>query len=325
LKPVEIAAREINATGGAEGFPIELVEADDQCEPGFALRIANQQVERSRPKFVIGPTCPSAAMATAPIYAKAGVIQFLPTVPVSLIGYVPGQPHNAFSMIASDEQEARALGSYLKRAHAGKKLTVVYTDAFYRRGIVELVKEALPDEMKESARFVPLLDISGVYDRVADKIRRDRPDIVYMALDHWPLVQLVEKLRKRGLDAILMGGQRVLSYNFWLKGRNIAEGIHVIVPVGSPATPELRKTIDVLKRSGVIADLVALNSYASVQILAEAVRRAGGGEPSRVARLLRSEEFQAAVGPVSFDQLGRRRDLQFSVLVWHDGRPQRLE
>jgi len=234
-------------------------------------------------------------------------------------------PDNIFSMVATNEQEAQALGAYIAREQRGKKLTVVYTDAFYRRGIVQMVKDALPAETKASARFEPLLDITGIYDRLADQLQRDPPDVIYMALDHVPLVELVAKLRKRAVKALLIGGQHMLSHNFWLEAHSAAEGIHIIAPIGSPTTPELRKTIDLLRQAGVIPDLVALNSYATVQVWAEAVRRAGGGDPRKVIEALRSGEFQTAVGPAAFDQRGNRRDLRYSILTWQDGRPRRVE
>ena len=325
VKPVEIGVRELNAAGGLMGTPVALAVADDRCEPGHAIDVANRQVELNKINFVIGPICPAAAMAAAPIYAKAGVIEFLPTMTVTMAGLTGPNPDNIFSMVASEEQEARALGAYLAREQKGKKLTVVYTDAFYRRGIVERVKDALPAEMKTSARFEPLLDISGIYDRLADQLQRDPPDVIYMALDHAPLVELIGKLRKRAMKSLLIGGQYMLSYNFWLGARNVAEGIHIIAPIGSPTTPELPKTIDLLRAAGVIPDLVALNSFATVQVWAEAVRRAGGGDARKVIEALRSGEFQTAVGTVAFDQQGNRRDISYSVLTWQDGLPRRVE
>jgi branched-chain amino acid transport system substrate-binding protein len=325
VKPVEIGIRDLNAAGGLIGIPVELTVADDQCDPGRAINVANRQVEQDKINFVIGPTCPDSAKAAAPIYTKASVVQFLPTVTVTMVGVMRPNPDNIFSLLATDEQEAQALGAYLAREQKGKKLTVVYTDAFYRRGIIEIVKSALPAEMKASARFEPLLDITGIYDRLADKLQREPPDVIYMALDHAPLVELLSKLRKRAVKALLIGGQRMLSYNFWLEARSAAEGIHIIAPIGSPTTPELRKTVDLLRGVGVIPDLVALNSYSTVQVWTEAVRRAGGGDPRKVIKALRSGEFQTAVGPVTFDQLGNRRDMRFSVLTWQDGRPRRIE
>jgi branched-chain amino acid transport system substrate-binding protein len=325
VKPVEIAVHELNAAGGLMGIPVDLAVADDQCDPGFAIDVANRQVERDKINFVIGPTCPGAAMAAAPIYAKAGVIQFLPTMTVTMVGDLRPNPDNIFSMVATDEQEAQALGAYLAREQKGKKLTVVYTDAFYKRGIVQMMEAALSAEMKASARFEPLLDITGIYDRLADKLQREPPDVIYLALDHAPLVELVAKLRTRAVKALLIGGQHMLSYNFWLEARGAAEGIHIIAPIGLPTTPELPKTIGLLRQAGVIPDLVALNSYATVQTWAEAVRRAGGGDARKVIEALRSGEFQTAVGLVAFDQQGNRRDLRYSILTWQDGRPRPVE
>ena len=208
----------------------------------------------------------------------------------------------------------------------GKKLTVVYTDAFYRRGIVQMVKDALPDEMKASARFEPLLDITGIYDRLADKLQRDPPDVIYMALDHAPLVELVAKLRKRAVKALLIGGQHMLSHNFWLEARSASPRVFISsLPSDRRPLQNFAKRSICFRQAGVIPDLVALNSYATVQVWAEAVRRAGGGDPRKVIEALRSGEFQTAVGPVAFDQRGDRRDLRYSILTWQDGRPRRVE
>ena len=330
VKPVEIAVRELNAAGGLMGMPVELAIADDRCEPGPAINVANRQVEqrqaeRDKINFVIGPICPAAAMAAAPIYAKAGVIQFLPTMTVATLGVLRPSPDTIFSMVATDEQEAHALAAYLAQQQKGKRLTVVYTDSPFWRAIIQMVRAALPAEMRASARFEPLIDITGIYDRLAEQMQRDPPDVIYLALDYAPLVELVGRLRQRAVKALLIGGQRALSYNFWREARSVAEGIHIIAPIGLPTTPELPRTIDVFRQAGVVPDLVALNSYATVQTWAEAVRRAGGGDPKKVIEALRSGNFQTAVGPVAFDQQGNRRDMPYTVLTWQDGQPRNVE
>jgi branched-chain amino acid transport system substrate-binding protein len=325
VKSVEIGIRELNAAGGLMGMPVELAIADDRCDPGLAITVANRQVEQDKINFVIGPICPGAAMAAAPIYAKAGVIQFLPTVTVATVGVLRPTPDNIFSMVATNEQEAQALATYLAKQQKGKKLTLVYTDSFAWREIAQMVRSALPADVRASARFEPLIDITGIYDRLAEQLQRDPPDVIYLALDHAPLVELVRQLRQRAVKAVLIGGQRMLSYNFWLEARSAAEGIHVIAPIGSPTTPELPRTINLFRRAGVIPDLVALNSYATVQTWAEAVRRAGDGDPKKVIEALRSSEFQTVVGSVAFDQHGSRRDMGYSAMAWQDGQPRKVE
>jgi len=306
-------------------MPVELAIADDRCEPGPAINVANRQVERDKINFVIGPICPAAAMAAAPIYSKAGVIQFLPTMTVATVGVLRPSPNTIFSMVATDEQEAQALAAYLAQQQKGKKLTVVYTDSSAWREVVKMVRAALPADMKASARFEPLIDVTGIYDRLAEQVQREQPDVIYLALDHAPLVELVGKLRQRAVKTLLVGGQRMLSYNFWLEARSVAEGIQIIAPIGTPTIPELPKTINVFRQAGVIPDLVALNSYATFQTWAEAVRRAGGGDTRKVIEALRSGDFQTAVGPVAFDQQGNRRDMRYTVLTWQDGQPRKVE
>jgi len=318
IKPAEIAIRELNAAGGLLGVPVELVIGDDRCDPGGSVGVATRHVEQDKISFVIGPICPAAAMAAAPIYAKAGVIEFVPTV--TMVGLTQRYPDNIFRMVATDQQEAQALAAYLARERKGKKLTVVYTDVFYRRMVANMVEAALPPESKASVRLEPLLDVSGAYDRLADKLRRDPPDVIYMALDSRPVVEFVGKLRERGVKSFLIGGQHLLSQSFWSAARKAAEGIHVIAPIQSLASSEFRKAVDLLRLADVVPDLVALNSYAAVQVWAEAVRRAGGGDPKKVIQALRSGEFPSAIGPVAFDQRGDRREICYSLLTWQGGR-----
>ena len=317
LKPAEIAVRELNAGGGIMGIAVELVVGDDRCDPGLAVSVAKRQVEVDKISVVVGPVCPAAADSTASIYSAAGVIQFLPTVPT--VGSTRQNLDQMFRMVATDEQEAQALGAYLGREHRGKKLVVVYTDAFYRRAIANLVKAALPADMKTAAQFEPLMDATGMYDRSVDRLQRNPPDIIYLALDNAMVLEFVGKLRKRGVKSFLIGGQRLYSQDLLSAAGEAAERIHVIAPIGSLTNPELLKAVDLLKQADVSPDLVALNTYAAIQAWAEAVRRAGTGNRQKVVEMLRSGEFQTAVGVLAFDQQGARRDISYSTLTWQGG------
>jgi branched-chain amino acid transport system substrate-binding protein len=165
-----------------------------------------------------------------------------------------------------------------------------------------------------------VLSSSGAYDQLADQLTRDQPDIIYLAVDNDMIVELVSKLRTRGVTGLLISGQRLLSQAFWSTANKAAEGIYMIAPVDSPASLEFRKTIDQLAQAKIVPDLVALNSYATVQTWAEAVRRAGSGDPTKVVDALRTGEFQTAIGLVAFDKQGERRGVGYSVLTWDGGR-----
>ena len=318
VKSVEVAVRELNAAGGLMGIPVNLIVDDDRCDPGLAATVAKRQIEKEKISAAIGPVCPPAASAAARIYAEAGVLQLLPTVP--MLESMRQSSEKIFRLVVTDEQEAHALGAYLASEQKGKKVTIVYRNAFYRREMIEDIKSALPADMKETAQFKPVLSSSGAYDQLADQLTRDQPDIIYLAIDNDMIVELVGKLRTRGVTGLLIGGQRLLSQAFWSTANKAAEGIYMIAPVDSPASLEFRKTIDQLAQANIVPDLVALNSYATVQTWAEAVRRAGSGDPTKVVDALRTGEFQTAIGLVAFDKQGERRGVGYSVLTWDGGR-----
>ena len=318
VKSVEVAVRELNAAGGLMGIPVNLIVDDDRCDPGLAATVAKRQIEKEKISAAIGPVCPPAASAAARIYAEAGVLQLLPTVP--MLESMRQSSEKIFRLVVTDEQEAHALGAYLASEQKGKKVTIVYRNAFYRREMIEDIKSALPADMKETAQFKPVLSSSGAYDQLADQLTRDQPDIIYLAIDNDMIVELVGKLRTRGVTGLLIGGQRLLSQAFWSTANKAAEGIYMIAPVDSPASLEFRKTIDQLAQAKIVPDLVALNSYATVQTWAEAVRRAGSGDPTKVVDALRTGEFQTAIGLVAFDKQGERRGVGYSVLTWDGGR-----
>jgi branched-chain amino acid transport system substrate-binding protein len=316
-KAVELAVSEVNAAGGLLGVPVELVIGDDRCDAGMTVEVTARHIKQDKINFLIGPICPDVALDATPIYAKAGVIQIVPTVTITDL--TRRNFDSVFRIAATDEQEAQALGAYFTKEQSRKKLTIVYGNYFYRRTMAELASLALPAEVKASTRFEPLSQVPGAADRLAEKLQRDPQDVIYITLDTAQAVEFIGKLRARGVKTLVMGGQHLLSQGFWRAIGPRPESINVIAPIESLSKPEFRDAVDSLKQSGVVPDLVALYSYVAVQIWAEAVRRAGNGDSKKIAEMLRSGEFTTAVGRVTFDQKGDRRDISYSVLTWQGG------
>jgi branched-chain amino acid transport system substrate-binding protein len=315
-KAVEIAIGEINTAGGLLGTPVEPIPGDDRCDAGMAMTVAKRHAENNV-RFVIGPICPLVAMDAAPSYAGAGIIQFVPTV--TTVELTQRYPDSIFRMIGNDEQEAQVLAAYLAREQPNKKVAVVFGEFFYRRAAAKMIDAALSREQKALTRLESLPDVSGAYDRLADKLQKTPPDIIYMSLDAPQAAEFIGKLRERGIKSLLMGGQQLLAAGFWRGQRAAAEGIQVITPIESLKNPDFLKAVALLQKADVTPDLVALSNFAAVQTWAEAVRRAGSGDPKAVVAALRSGTFDTAVGRVAFDTKGDRRDMQYSLLTWKDG------
>jgi branched-chain amino acid transport system substrate-binding protein len=146
LKATDLAIKEVNDAGGLHGIPVVPVPADDRCSAGMASTIARQHTE-GKVGFVIGPACPSVAMVATPLYAKVGIVQFVPTV--TAVELTERNPDNVFRMVATDAQETKALAAYLERAHTSKKIAIVFGEFFYRRAIAKMIDVALSGRAEE--------------------------------------------------------------------------------------------------------------------------------------------------------------------------------
>src|SRR6516225_9159112 len=73
----EMAVKDINAKGGVLGKKLDLILADDACDPKQAVAAANDVVGKGA-MFVAGHYCSSASIPASAVYNEAGVLQITP-------------------------------------------------------------------------------------------------------------------------------------------------------------------------------------------------------------------------------------------------------
>ncbi|RWX43011.1 substrate-binding protein, partial [Candidatus Electrothrix marina] len=77
-RAAELVAEHINAQGGINGAPVELLVEDDVCKPEIATNTATKLVSAGA-RAVIGHICSSATKAALPIYDEANIIVISPS------------------------------------------------------------------------------------------------------------------------------------------------------------------------------------------------------------------------------------------------------
>ena len=86
-----------------------------------------------------------------------------------------------------------------------------------------------------------------------------------------------------------------------------------------------KHVVDEFRATGYEPAGFALFSYATVQALAEGVRRAGKVDGGAVAHVLRTGDPVSTVfGPVTFDAKGDADGMTYEMNVWRGGRYERL-
>ena len=114
----ELAVADINAAGGVLGQQVQLITADDSCDPEQAVAAARKLVSQGV-IFVVGHFCSGASIAASEIYEAAGVLQISPTSSNPMLTEL-GRA-NVFRVAPRDDASGILAGNYLADHWPGRR------------------------------------------------------------------------------------------------------------------------------------------------------------------------------------------------------------
>ena len=126
-RAAELAAQEINASGGVLGQSIQFVERDTGSDPDKAVKNAVELIEDHGVKMIFGGASSGVAVAVSGLCQEKKVI-FMATLTAS--NAVTGEQAHRYTFRASYNawMGAKAMSSFLKKRFAGKKYFYIVAD-----------------------------------------------------------------------------------------------------------------------------------------------------------------------------------------------------
>jgi branched-chain amino acid transport system substrate-binding protein len=140
----EMAVKKINAAGGINGRPIELVMGDTESDPAKAATIAKKFIHADKVAAIIGPTSTGEGMQVKKIVEEAGVPIFMTVGGDPPIMKETGPFTYIFKSPQRSSTAVAKLFAYLKEKKLTKLGLMYATDPFGKDGVVWLKKLA-PD------------------------------------------------------------------------------------------------------------------------------------------------------------------------------------
>jgi branched-chain amino acid transport system substrate-binding protein len=119
--------------------------------------------------------------------------------------------------------------------------------------------------------------------------------------------QLIKQIRDLGMNTQLFGFASLANDKFIELAGKSAEGI-ISIGTFEPGDynyfPNSKKMVETYKQKyGKNPDMQVANGYGSMQIFAEAIRLAGGGDREKIREGMKQlKEFQGVTGPVTFNE-----------------------
>jgi branched-chain amino acid transport system substrate-binding protein len=303
-KGVELAVEEINAAGGINGRPLQIIFRDDAVKAGDAIRQAEELTASEGVSMLAGGFSSSVCLALAD-FAQQRKIPFLCTIASSdAIVWEKGNRYT-FKTCASTYMQALALAEIAAKLPAKTWATVApnyeYGTSYVNRFKQHLLR--LRPDVKFVAEQWPAL---GKIDPgpTIDALLAAQPDAIFNAEFGTDLVRLVRESNTRGS----FKGKTVFStltgqpeYLDTLQDET-PEGWTVTgYPWQSIDTPEHKEFRTAYEKK--FKDYPRWNSvagYVSYKAIAAALKKAGGTDPEKIVDAFADLTIPTPVGSVTY-------------------------
>ena len=308
----QIAADEINSTGGVDGRKIEIVGYDDHNSAADAVRAMQRLSSQDKVQAVIATYTSEVALALEPWSARL----HMPTVtPGAASDDITHRIHQDYSHLRYFFQGYFA-SSFLAAAtcDAAKDLLVdsklhmktaaIFSeDAAWTQPLDAGFEACLPKvgiTVVDHVRMSPdTTDFTPIYNAIEAK----KPDVLVTGLSHVGVQPTVQWANQQVPIPMFGISSQATSNTFWKDTNGATNGV-VLQNLAVETVATTPKTIPFaqayIKRYGISPAYTGYGAYDEVFYIADAIHRAGSDDPAKIVDALEQTTWPGTVGTVKF-------------------------
>ncbi|MEM8785799.1 MAG: branched-chain amino acid ABC transporter substrate-binding protein, partial [Pseudomonadota bacterium] len=208
----EQAVKDINAAGGILGEPIKIEIADDACDPKQAVAVANDMAAKGI-AFVAGHFCSGSSIPASAVYEEEGIIQISPASTNPKFTDEGGD--NVYRVCGRDDQQGGVAGALIAADYADKNVAIIHDKTAYGKGLADETKKAMNAAGKEETLYEAITAGEKDYAALVSKMKANNIEIVFLGGYHTEAGLIVKQMRDQGLEAVLMGGDALVTTEYW--------------------------------------------------------------------------------------------------------------
>lgn len=304
----EIAVNEINAAGGINGVPIELIIEDSKgCDSKEAVSAMQKLVNIDKVDAVYS-ICSGAAIATHPIAEQGGVVHFgcASNPAVRELG------DYMFRIVPSDDFAGKVAAEYVRSEFGAQKVAVLNCDNDWCVGI----KNAFVDSFRNLGGEILIqeqIKTSATDVRTElTKIKDTNPDLVYFAGYPDETITVFKQAEELGLDVVFFGGDAWLDQTIPEKAGDTAEDKYFTTPAAGYSKAFENKV------GGDIA-ICTVEAYDVAKILAKVMSDVGFDKEEVKNALYSLKNYDGESGVIGLDSKGDLIGAKFDIKTFSGG------
>ena len=274
---LELATKEVNASGGIMGRQIQLMFEDEEANPSVAVQKAEKLFESEKVDFLTGTVNSGSTLAVGQTAERAGK---LIATTVSFADSITGDKcsPNVFRVNARAGQQSAALAAWVAKQKPKAKVYFLGPDYEMGRSTVATFKRTIEGLGATSVGevFAPL--DSKDYTQYFGQLRQARPEVLYTSVAGNDTVRLLTQMQDFGLlgNLLVVGASgTVTSQNIGAIGaaaNGFTTGAGYSTQIDNPANKKFVAAFNAAYKAD--PDLYGADSYGLIYFYKAAVEKA---------------------------------------------------
>ena len=317
---VELAIKEINASGGVLGRKIEVTTMDTQSNPGIAKGLTQKAIDQEV-FAVFGPVFSGSIIVSMTETRRAEIPNFTGGEAANIT--TQGNPY-IFRTSFTQSNAMPKVAGYITRVAQIKNLAMIYGNNDFGKGGHDALLKAL-----DPAKTKVIADIStdpGQVDFSAAvlKAKQSNADGIFVYVNEEESARVLRELKKQGWNKPVIGettliGQKVIDLAGDAANGAVAH-VGLTVDAPNPAIRAFRAKFE--KEYKYVSDHNGMKGYSGVYVLKSAIEKVGKLDRKAVAAALHGLKISTANQPgvlmdVEYDDKGDLNRESFLVEVKH--------
>lgn len=303
IRAARLAVEEINAAGGINGVPLELVVRDVRSDPQTALEQYRKAIDEDDLVALIGPLKSAYATLMVPEHRD----QELPLL-IGATNYTLTEQgaDNLFRARPSDRLGAAAMVTIAIEAVGAERIGLVYDSDAFGSGGAELIRRELSQRGRTLAADLSYTTNPGEFDQLVRRLAEAQVDMILIyGTNQTDVGRLLRTIRYWDLDIPIFtspGGSSIVTHNVAAEAQ---DGILAIddgfFRDSAKAAAFQQAFVD---RFGVKPDTYVAWTYDAVYLLAEILAEHPDANGDALNELIRQSTFEGTQGRYRFDEAG---------------------
>ena len=303
----KLAVEEINKAGGVNGKKIDVVESDNKSEPAESGNAVTKLITQNKVAAIVGPATSGCVNAATPIATSNKIPYIAPCATAPNITNDNGKVKEfVFRACFIDPFQGQVMAVFADKTLKVKNVAIFYdSSSDYSKGLAEVFQKTFEGKGGKIVAKEAFLGKDVDFKAALTKLKASNPDALYIPGYYEEVSKIIKQAREMGITCPLIGSDGWESPKLAeIAGKDALKDCYYVSAFNAkdedPSVQDFIKKFKAKYQKD--PDIFAMQGYNAGLILADALKRAGSTDGTKLAKAIaETKDLPVASGKLTFD------------------------